>query len=639
MDSRIPRPSSARLSATLLFLLLAWAFLLRAWVATPDLTAGRYHDEMYGKENVLALLLDGQIRPANTPYPSLSYLPQGALLAASEGLHRATGADIFRVFAGRDDFSPTGYLLCRLLQAVFGTLSLYLTFLIGRRLFSPAVGLAGALALSAVEWHIRQSAIFKPDILLVLTCLLAFLWSLDAVEAPGWRRYARAGLGIGLALASKYNAAAVALPLCVGTLSNGPWRDRRRWAWLALAGVAAAATFVLLNPFFVLEPWLYVRDFGSTLRHYEDEGVTRQGSHWTMPWHAVRTLLSESYHGPVVGALALAGTLAVAIAVIWRPRTGDPAAATRRTGRIMALSFVVGYTLLYSLATTYASPHNWLPLAPFTALFAAWMACRIWRWLAARRPVLARPAVAAAAAVVLIVPLVLWAQRIAYVQVVPETWMAAERYLTESLEPVAGRLLYYEQGGTRLVLGYGRKKAIAVGVPRLDQIPPAALDRADAELFPGDRLSGESGDFYRRRVAATPPQGVVRVLPQLFRYRGPALALLLHPWRRAGDPMPVALERAGPAPRRLSGHLPPLAPGELGSLEVALPKAWDRRALGSLRLGDRELELVSLGGRLETFATSRFDAAEAGAPLLLRLQFRIPPRIDRLQVRLLRWTR
>jgi dolichyl-phosphate-mannose-protein mannosyltransferase len=630
VEERSPSPLADHLIKVLLTLLLAWSFLLRAWVATPELTARRFHDEVYGRENVRALLA-GQLRPTNTFYPSLSYLPQAALLAVSEGLHRVTGRDVFRVFSGQQDFTALGYLLSRLLQAVFGTLSLYLTFRIGKRLFSAPVGLAGALLLSVVEWHIRQSAIFKPDILLVLTSLLAFLWSLDAAERPSWRRYLLAGVGIGLALASKYNAAPIAIPLFVATLPPGPGRDRRRWAWLLLAAAVAAAVFLLLNPFFVLDPDFYRKDFGRTLRDYAKKAHARAGSHWDLPVHALRTLMSESFHGPVVGALGILGAAGLAIVITRRPEA--------RIGRVMALSFVVGYVLLYSVATTHASPHNWLVLTPFTSLFAAWATARTWGFLSARWPVLARPQIAVAAAAPAVLLLVAGAQAMAYSHVVPMTWDAAVDHVNGSLRPLSGRLVYYEQGEKRLVFRYGYDKAMAVGKARLAQLPSQELDRADVELFPEDRLSGPDGDFYQRRIATVAPQEVVRIDPALFRLRGPSLVLLIHPWQRAGEPVFLTLSHPGGAPRRLVGALPSLAPREVGSLELLLPTMWKGQSIRSLLLGSKPLELASFGTTTETVVTARFDAVEAQEPLLLRLRHPITPGGEEIRVRLHRWRR
>ncbi|HET9211812.1 MAG TPA: glycosyltransferase family 39 protein [Thermoanaerobaculia bacterium] len=631
MESPSTKPHADRVLRVLLFLLLVWSFLLRAWVATPELTARRFPDEVFGKDNVRALLVDGQIRPEVVAYPSLSYLPQAALLALSEGLHRLTGQEVFRVFTPgrRMDLSATGYLLCRLLQAVFGTLSLYLTFRIGKRLFSAPVGLGGALLLSVVDWHVRQSVIFKPDILLLLTSLLAFLWSLDAAGKPGWRRYVLAGVGIGLAFSSKYNAAPLAIPLFVATLARGPGRDRRRWAWLVLAGITAAAVFLLLNPYVLIDPNAYVTAFGNTLRHYAKKGAGRGSSHGALPLHALQTLLSDSFHGPVVGALGLLGVAGLAVAVIRRPRGDDADAGARRLGRAMALAYVIGYVLLYSVATTNPSPHNWLTLTPFTSLCAAWTVAGIWRWLGARWPVLARPRVTAAATAPAVLLLASSAQWTASHYALPETWDVARRHLAESLRPMAGRIVYYEEdGGRELVLRSRAGKALTVAAERLDQIPPGLLDRADAELFPEDRLQG---DFYRRRLAAVAPEEVVRIRPALFQRQGPPLVILIHPWRQVGPPVDLDLPPAG-LPRRRA-RLPELAPQELGSLELALPEECEVRGV---LLAGKPLALAGFNGGRQVVVTARFDAVEAKAPLLVRLAAADG---EAIRVRLYRWQR
>ncbi len=637
MNDRTQSPLLHRLVQLGLALLLVWSFLLRAWVATPELSSRRFWDERYGLDNIRSLLAGPgwDLRPANGFHPSLSYLPQAVLLGASEALHRATGWERFAVLQG-DGFSPTAYLLCRLLQAIFGTLSIFLTYRVGRRLFSPGIGLAGALLLSVVEWHIRQSVIYKPDILLALTSLLAFLWSLDALERQRWQAYLKAGSAIGLALASKFNAGPIALPLVVAALAGGGgkgWKDWRRWSWLALAAVAAAAVFLILNPFVVLDSDLYAKDFSRTLKNYAIKGKLTQSSHGQVAWHGLIALLSPSFHGRVVGTLALLGMLVGALASFRRARGCDG----RRTGRLMALTYVFGYALLYSLSTKNLSPHNWLPVTPYTSLFAAWAAFRVWNGLGARWPALASLRVATAVAAPLVALLLVPPHLFAYREVVPSTWELAQQHLLERLRPLTARVVYYEEGGPRFVLRTTfEDRAVTRPVKGLDGVPPEALDRADAELFRSERLSSEGSDFYRHRIAAAPHQAA-RFEPVAFRALGPPLVVLVHPWREVGRPVRLALAHPAGAPRRLTGSLPGgSGTDELMSLEIYLPKVWRKRGIGRVLIGGKPLALSSLGASGERLFSDRFRA-EPEAPVTVHLRRAARPGEPPVWIRLRRW--
>src|SRR6185436_6296959 len=455
------------------------------WLTLPDPTSGRFWDERYGIENIHALIVERTLRPANGFHPGFSYLPHAALCAASEALHHLTGWKVFAVFNEAGPMTPRGYLLCRFLQALAGTLSIYLTWRIGRQLFSPGVGLLGALFLAVVPWHLRQSVIFKPDVVLVAISLFAFDRSLAAAARPAWNRFLQAGGAIGLALASKLNGGPIAFPLVVVALSGGGWRDRRSWGWLILAGAAAVAVFLLLTPFLLIEPHLYLGDFSRTMRDYARKGARRGGgSHLHVLWHGIESLLSASFHGPVIGALALLGIVLLAV-LAFRHRPGE--SRLERLGPAMLVSYVVGYALLYSLTTLNISEHNWLPVVPFTALAAAWVLVRGWTWLTARAPLLRHRAAVASPGVVLAAGAVLLAAPMTlstYRSVVPTTRELAGRLLTERLEPLPGRIVLSERGDDRSRLLAARSRVIVQNAERLSAWSPGELDRADAELFP-----------------------------------------------------------------------------------------------------------------------------------------------------------
>lgn len=584
-----------------LLALLAWSLALRVWLGTPNPTLGRFQDERFGVMNIRALLVEDTIRPANGFHPGLSYLPQAAVLAGAEALG-------VRIFEG-SIMTPAGYLICRFLQAVLGALSLYLTFRIGRRMFSPGVGVLAALLLAAVPWHLRQSVIYKPDILLVVASLFAFDRALAAAANPAWRRYLAAGSAIGLGLASKFNAGPIALPLITAALSGGGWRDRKAWGRLALAGAVSVAILLLFTPFLVLDWDLYEKDFSRTLRDYERKGAGV--SHLHVLWHGVRSLVSWSFHGPVVGIAALLGLALV---------------ARRDLGTRMLASYVIGYSLVYALSTRNPSPHNWLPLVPFTSLAAAWLLVRL-------RERLPRPARHPAFAAVLILLLTWPVNAYTYRHSVPTTHELAGRYLKERL-PLQGRTVIFERGDARAEVLGGRYRAFLQETPRLDGLPPGRVEQADAVLFRADRLEGEGADFYRSLSAGGGE--TVRFSAAPFRAQGTGLVMVVRPWKPIGELVPVPVVPQDARRARFEGRLPE---GVL-SLEIVLPHRWKPEWLRQVRVHGQPVEWDTGGleRRRRRIVTRRFQVAGPAEPVEIVLSRPMSVRKE-LEVRFRRWER
>lgn len=605
-----------------LALLLIWACGLRLALALPQLDKDRFWDERYGVENLRSLLVDGQLRPANGFHPGLSYLPHAALLAASEGLHRRTGRAVFAVFAGDDDLSPTGYFLCRMLQALAATLSLYLIYRIGRRLDSPATGVTAALLLAVVPWHLRQSVIFKPDILLVTASLVAFAASLAAAEHPSRRRIALAGAAVGLALAAKFSAGPAAIPVAIAALAGGGWRCLRRWGALLLAGLAAAAVCLLFTPFLLLDPGLYAWSLGTTLRDYAAKGSKQGSSHLMVLAHAPSALLSEGFHGPVIGALGLAGLLLAPVAST--ALADSPAGSrARQLGPLMMSAYVAGYALAYALSTTNLSDHNWLPVAPFVALAAAWVVHRGWASIAPRLRAWQRLALGAAAVAAAATYLVAPANSYVYETCVPPVQERARDYLRDRLQPLGWRVVVREEDPDAQWYG---DPAIVQEVPSLDEMLPEELDRADAEIFHADRLDGVRGGFYRRRLEARGAV-VARFEPGLFRARGRSVVVVVHRWIDQGEPEALDLSPLAQAPERLGAELPATQPAGLAavaSMEVWLPPGTDPEVLRNVLIGGSPLAPVFVG-------------REAGSPRFVTERFLVPAARSRVTLVLARF--
>jgi hypothetical protein len=558
----------------LLGLLLVWSFGLRLWDASVGLNVGRFWDERYGLFNIGSLLRGGGLRPVNGFHPSLSYLPQAAVLWVSDQLHEWTGNPIFEVFARRG-FTSTTYFLCRLTQVVMGCLTLLMTFVVGRRLAGSRVGLLAAFLLSIVPWHIRQSVIYKPDILLVLTTLTAFYLSMRAVSRPSLGSYLAAGAAIGLALASKFNAGPIAIPLTVAAL----WlarQDRRHLLWLVSAGATSVVVFLALNPYVLLEPDIYRRSFAKTLRDYERKGEVRGGgSHLNQLVHCVQSLLSREFHGKIVGSLGLVGMVAATVNGLRRHR-----GSLQALYWVMLVSYVVGYVVIYALTTANPSAHNWLTLTPFVALAAAWMLVEAWRWAAGHFQLLARPWVARTAVVVFVVLLASTANSYVYRVAVPPTANIAGRKFVNSVEDVEARLVYSEVRIRRVAMREGRETRAVVRRGPLHEVAAAELDTADAEIFAQSWLEDEEvGEFYRWRMERVPPDRVTMIEPSPFRVRGPALVLVTHPLALRGELEEGQWVLQGTAPPTYGLRLPESRTGgRLVSLDFSLPSHEGGRA-------------------------------------------------------------
>ncbi|HEX4954511.1 MAG TPA: glycosyltransferase family 39 protein [Thermoanaerobaculia bacterium] len=502
--------------------LLVASFALRLASSGAGLDSTRNFDERFTLHNVRAFL-EGRFVPANGFYPGLSFLPQTLVLAASREVHRATGWQRAAVFLEDDQtFSPTAYLLARLLSVIYGTLSIWLVYRLGRRLFDPAVGLLAGLLLSAMPAHLAASVAIKPDILVVLLVLVAFDLTVTAVEAPTLGRYARAGAAVGLAVAAKYTGVGAAIPLTLATLWPRPL-ERRPWGRLVLAGAAAVGAFLVVNPFLPV----LLRTLPELTGIYAKKGAEAGGSHLAVLALELRFLVR--HHGVALTAVALASLAALA----WRVRRhADP----RERGRAgLLLAFPIGYSLFYAGATTLFKGQNYLAVGAFTSLAAAWglvtvarrfVVPRLGRWGA---PVLA--SAGAVLAVLVLKP----GLGLVYAELVPTTHERVAEKLLAAFQPLEAHLLVYERRNKDdepLRVTAGAFKAGTLLTPSLAEVPATSLDRSDAEVFLAERLAEP---FYRQRWERTPEAGRLRFGPRWFAARGPELVVLFHPWRQVAE--------------------------------------------------------------------------------------------------------
>src|SRR6185295_11410629 len=83
-------------------------------------------------------------------------------------------------------------------QAFLGTGTVFLTYLLGRRLLGHFPGLIAALLAALSYSLVHQSIHFLSEVLFTPLVLLAALALYDALEKPGLTRFALAGVLIGI---------------------------------------------------------------------------------------------------------------------------------------------------------------------------------------------------------------------------------------------------------------------------------------------------------------------------------------------------------------------------------------------------------------------------------------------------------
>ena len=109
-------------------------------------------------------------------------------------------------------------MIGRCLSLCLSVGAILLLYLIGKRLFTRRVALVAAMALAVDMTHARQAAITGNHSCMVFLVLLFFLCLLGYRENATAFRHAACGFLLGLAVATKYNAAIMIVPLAFASV-------------------------------------------------------------------------------------------------------------------------------------------------------------------------------------------------------------------------------------------------------------------------------------------------------------------------------------------------------------------------------------------------------------------------------------
>ncbi|MEA2197561.1 MAG: hypothetical protein QOJ25_1612, partial [Solirubrobacteraceae bacterium] len=171
---------------------------------------------------------------------------------------------VMRVYAS----NPTEvYVVARVVASVLGVVAVWLTYMTGKRLFGRGVGLLAAAIFGLAFLPIFYSHLALNDVPTLAPVALSLYGVAGVLRLGRTRDYVIAGIGVGLAAATKYTGGITLLCLVVAAVGNAAGSEHRRAGRrLALGLVVALAAFLVANPYAVL-------DFNSFI-----QGVKQQAS-------------------------------------------------------------------------------------------------------------------------------------------------------------------------------------------------------------------------------------------------------------------------------------------------------------------------------------------------------------------------
>ncbi len=194
-------------------------------------------DETTVVEHALALNWN-DLNPHVFMYGSLTFVVfKIAIVAASP---------IIGFLTNRPPVLSDYYLLCRVLSAAFGTASVYLVYEAGKLLAGRAVGLtsAGLMAWSPLAVQLAHNA--------TVDSMMGFWACLSLVGVAQWlhgssRGMIVASISAGLAMATKYNAAMLLIPLVLTAIQLRDRQTPRSLSRLARSGFSVLILIALIS--------------------------------------------------------------------------------------------------------------------------------------------------------------------------------------------------------------------------------------------------------------------------------------------------------------------------------------------------------------------------------------------------------
>ncbi|HPQ38863.1 MAG TPA: glycosyltransferase family 39 protein, partial [bacterium] len=309
----------------------------------------------------------------------------------------------------------------RILSALLSALTILVVFRLAKFLYNIKVASLAATLLSFTVLSIQQAHFMVVDGPQTFLVALAMYYLVRVAMGDRRRDYYYAAVFIGLAMATKFSTAPIALAYILAhflSTSRGRRTGSRDWMHWIAGGLVAVAVMTIVMPFWIIDSREFFHDIEeqrNMVMGVADLPYTIQFEGTTPFFYMIKNMFFWSLGFPL-GIAAFVG-LGAAIRRIWK----NPA----DLGNIVILSFVL--PLLYFNGTFFAKFLRYtLVIIPFMVIFAA-------RWLYGMKTWAGRGWSRAATAFVL-VGTIGWAAAFQTIYLQPHTRLQASDWVYQNIE-------------------------------------------------------------------------------------------------------------------------------------------------------------------------------------------------------------
>ncbi|ELR99741.1 glycosyltransferase family 39 protein [Gloeocapsa sp. PCC 73106] len=312
-------------------------------------------DESRRVDQAFQMLLNRDPNPRWFGHPASTLI---YLLAANQ-LLMFWGGELLGFFSSFSDFqdlyynNPTlFYLMGRIWLIVFGTATIWITYLIGKELENKNIGLIAAFLVAINTLQIKYAKIIRSDILMTFFLLLAFFYCLKILDDKNTKNYILTGAFLGLAIVTKYPAVIFVFTLILGHFISNEWSGNN-FKKLGYSAISCLLACFLAAPFLFINAGVALQDISGEARS-SNVGANAEGFISNLFWY---------WHNPLAYALTHFGLAVILIGLVF-------CIIYRDKKQILLVTFLITFYLF--IASGSLRWDRWvIPLLPFACLLIA----------------------------------------------------------------------------------------------------------------------------------------------------------------------------------------------------------------------------------------------------------------------------